>query len=70
MEKQIVRWSYLAGLVCVLVAAVWRLAGAFGLPDQFSWGGSFVGYWSFFRGAFVLLVLTVATSSYAAAMKE
>jgi hypothetical protein len=70
MEKQIARWSYLLGLVCALVAAVWRLAGAFGVPDQFRFGGGFVGYWSFFHGAFLLLLLTVATASYVAAMKE
>jgi hypothetical protein len=70
MEKQIVRWSYLLGLICVLVASVWRLAGALGVADQFHIGGSFVSYSSFYRGAFMLLLLTVATSSYSAAMKE
>lgn len=70
MEKHIVRWSYLLGLVCVFVAAVWRLAGAFGMSHQFCFGGSLVGYWSFFRAAFLFLLLTVASASYAAAMKE
>ncbi len=70
MEKQIARWSYLLGLVCALVAVLWRLAGVFGIQDQFYFGGGFVSYWAFFRGAFLLFLVTVATASYMAAMKE
>lgn len=70
MEKHIVRWSYLLGLVCALVAAVWRVASAIGMPRQFNLGGGFVGYWSFFSAAFLLLLVTVATASYMAAGKE
>lgn len=70
MEKHIVRWSYLLGLVCALVAVVWRLSGVFGIQHQFYFGGGFVGYWVFFRGAFLLLLVTVATASYMAATKE
>jgi hypothetical protein len=70
MEKQIVRWSYLLGVACVVVAVLWRLAGTFGMAGQIHLSAGEIGYGSFLKAAFLLLLLTVATSSYAAAMKE
>jgi hypothetical protein len=64
MEKQIVRWSYWLGLACAAVAIVLR-------------GLIFAGLWhpvtniqdgwhmSFFKGAVLLLLISLATSAYA-----
>jgi hypothetical protein len=66
MEKLIARWSYWLGIVCLVVAVIWRIATAFGL-----WMASNVtrenpiGYWSFFHASILLFVAAIATTSCA-----
>jgi hypothetical protein len=70
MEKQVVRWSYLLGLACTVLAFLWRLGTLAGLAPDFVIRGSHLGYLSFLKGAVLFLVLAIATSSYMSAMKE
>lgn len=66
MEKHVVRWTYLLGVACALVAVVWRALNALG------WGvpymvapGQTVYYMSFYKGAFLFLLLSIAAANYA-----
>ena len=69
MEKQIIRWTYLLGVVCVAAAVLWRAAGLAGVNDQITVGGSLVTYMSFFKGAVLLLLTSIATAQCVASQK-
>jgi hypothetical protein len=63
MEKQITQWSYWLGLVCSLLAMIWKgLEFLKVMPEGF---GS-LGYTSLYKGGLLFLVITVATAGYVA----
>lgn len=70
MEKQIIRWSYLLGVVCVLVAVLFRAMNAAGWLHDIDTRGAAIGYGSFLKGAVLFLLTCVATSSYTAAQRS
>jgi hypothetical protein len=66
MEKHVVRWTYLLGVACVVIALVWRALNVFG------WGipyimvpGQTLYYMSAYKAAFLLLLTSIATANYA-----
>ncbi len=64
MEKKILQYSYWFGLLCVVIAIVWRAANAAGF---FLWKvlpGVTVNYMSFFKGALLFLISAIATAAY------
>jgi hypothetical protein len=66
MEKHLIRWSYLLGLLCFGIALVWRALNAFnlGVPEHLAPGVS-VYYMSFYKAAFMFLMVCIAAVNYA-----
>jgi hypothetical protein len=65
MEKLLVRWSYLLGLLCFAIALVWRALIALG------WGvienvleGRTIYYSSFYKAGAMFLVISIAAVCY------
>ena len=66
MEKRIAQLSYWLGVVCLLIAVIWRILNAFGRLDFVTVApGHAVRYMSFFDGSILFFVATLATVSYA-----
>lgn len=66
MEKQVVRWTYLLGVACVVVALVWRTLNVFGLGMPYMMvPGQTVYYMSVYKAAFLLLLTSIAAANYA-----
>lgn len=64
MEKQISQYSYWLGLVCVVLCVILRVLAIFGVSLRLGIGtGLAVSYLTFFRGAEMLLLLTIATNT-------
>jgi len=65
MEKQIRTWSYWLGLVSAVIAVVLRALNAVGLllPEVVKQGQT-IWYMSFYKGALLFFVISVATASY------
>ncbi len=65
MEKQVVRWTYLLGVVCVVIALVWRILNVFrlGIPYVIV-PGQTIYYMSFYKAAFLLLLTSIAAANY------
>ena len=64
MEKQLIRWSFLLGVVCVVVAVLLRGLDALGILSALSTRGTAISYMSFVKGALLFLLTSIATSSY------
>jgi len=69
MEKIIVRWSYLAGLSCAVLALVWRAIAALGWTSYGVGPGTVFSYTTLLKGAVLLFLMCIATSTYATAQK-
>jgi hypothetical protein len=66
MEKRIAQLSYWLGVVCLLIAVVWRIVVAFGrLGSVTIVAGHTLWYISFFDGSILFFLTTVATACYA-----
>jgi hypothetical protein len=66
MEKRIAQVSYWLGVVCLLIAVIWRIVAAFGRFDSLMVvPGHNIRYMSFFDGSILFFVATLATVSYA-----
>lgn len=61
MEKHIGRYSYLLGLICVVIAIVWRglIAVGLSLPERVG----HVYYETFLKAAGLLLLLAIASAA-------
>ena len=70
MEKQVIRWSYLLGVICVVLAVLFRAANAMGWMGDIHTAGSSIGYMSFLKGAVLFLLTSIATSGYLSAQKS
>ncbi len=70
MEKQLARWSFLAGMVCLAISVIWRVAFSLRLYSYSYLPGTNVYYGTFFRGAFLLLLLSIAAAQIAALSKN
>ena len=66
MEKHIVRYSYWLGVVCLVIAFVWRALGAIGvnIPALGAPAGV-VTYMSAYKAAVLFFLLAIATSNVA-----
>ena len=62
MERHILRYSYLLGLVCAAVAMLWRLVNQFGIYAANYVPGTQVGYMTFFKAALLLLLVSIASA--------
>jgi hypothetical protein len=64
MEKHIVQWSYWLGIVSAVVALVLRASNAFGswLPAVAQ--GRTIWYMSFYKGALLFFVISIATANH------
>lgn len=65
MEKLLVRWSYLVGLLCFGVSVIWRLLLAMNVrvPDTFGPAHT-LGFSSFFKAGAMFLLICVAAVNY------
>jgi DMSO/TMAO reductase YedYZ heme-binding membrane subunit len=70
MEKKILQYSYWLGVACVVVAVVWRAAGATGYFGESLQQVLTLTYNSFLKGALVFLLTAVATGAYQAGNKQ
>ena len=66
MEKLIANGSYWLGIVCLVIAAVWRAAAAFGLwvPSS-STPAHAIGHVTFLHASLLFFVTAIATASNA-----
>ncbi len=62
MEKHLVRWSYLLGLLCFAIALVWRALNLLGWAVPKATGQ--VVPLSFYKGGLMLMLITIATANY------
>ena len=63
MEKMIALASYWLGLICVVLAVLFRLFATFGVALAYTpVTGLAISYNSFFHGAIVFLLLSAASS--------
>lgn len=67
MEKHILTWSYWLGLVCTVIALVLRIWTALGLSLK---QGQNIWNMSFYKGALLFFLITVATASYSWARSQ
>ncbi len=67
MEKNILVYSYWLGMLCALLAVVWRAASMFGFFGESLVRKYSLSYTSFFKGAVLFLLIAVATYVYQAA---
>jgi len=70
MEKKIMQYSYWLGVACVVVALVWRAANFAGYYLASVVPGVGLNYMSFFKGALLLLLVSIASGMYSSAGKE
>lgn len=65
MEKLLVRWSYLVGLLCFGVSVIWKLLLAMnvGLPDTIG-PAHMLGFSSFFKAGAMFLLICIAAVNY------
>jgi hypothetical protein len=70
LEKQISQYSYWLGLVCVVVCVILRVLAIFGMTNLAIYHGAGVSYLTFFRGATMLLLLTIATNTLSWAKRQ
>ena len=61
----LVRWSYVLGLACAMVAVVWRGLMTLGyfVPDYITLGRTIYDM-SFYKGALLFLLVSIASASY------
>jgi len=65
MEKKIGQWSYWIGVAGMGVAVIWKVLTSVGfLPKEIFGENHPITYESLMKGAFVFLLITVATKSY------
>jgi len=65
MEKQIGRWSYWLGILCLLIGVVLRIASALGfMAVPTTAPGRAISYWSFYHGSLLLFIAAVASTCY------
>jgi hypothetical protein len=71
LEKQISLLSYWLGLVCVVLSVALRALAAVGISIRTGIpGGLSFSYLTFFRGAMMLLLLTIATATLSWAKRQ
>ncbi len=65
MERLIARIGYWLGLLCMVIAVVWRGLNAFGifLPDKLTQGIT-IWYMSFVKASVLFLLLAIASANY------
>jgi hypothetical protein len=66
MEKHLIRWSYLLGLLCFGISLVWRVLNALnvGVPDAIAPGRA-IWYSSFYKAGFLFLMVCIAAVNFA-----
>ena len=70
MDKKIVQYSYWLGLLCVVVAIAWRAGTSMGYWVQANPSTTGIGYMTFFKGAVLFLLVTMAASANLAANRQ
>ncbi|HWQ03203.1 MAG TPA: hypothetical protein VNL38_01870 [Candidatus Nitrosotenuis sp.] len=61
MERHILRYSYLLGLICAAVAFLWRIVIMFGVHVGQYIPGERIGYMSFLKAAGLFLLVAIAS---------
>lgn len=65
MERLILRWSYLLGLLCAVLALIARGLNVMGMSAALvQTKGNSIGYHSFVDGALLFFVTAIATALY------
>lgn len=60
MEKHLAKWTYWLGVACAVISLIIRGLNAVGLYVDFP--GMNLGHMSFYKAAFLLLAVAIATS--------
>jgi hypothetical protein len=63
MEKLFTQVSYWPGMVCLVIAVVWRIVSVF--RGSATAGGPAIGHVAFMHGSILFLVAAIATVCYA-----
>jgi hypothetical protein len=63
MEKQLFAIAYWLGLICIVLALIFRMFAVLNitLPRMGPPGGNAISYWSFFHGAALFFLLAIAS---------
>jgi hypothetical protein len=71
MEKLLVRWSYLVGLLCFGVSVIWKflLVMNAGLPESIGPSHT-LSYFSFFKAGAMFLLISIAAVNYSWFVKQ
>ncbi len=70
MEKKILVYCYWLGMLCALLAIVWRAASMFGYFGEPLVRSLSLSYTSFFKGAVLFFLIAIATHAYQAASRQ
>jgi DMSO/TMAO reductase YedYZ heme-binding membrane subunit len=70
MEKKILNYSYWLGVVCVVIAVVWRTANFAGHYLGNVLPGVTISYMSFFKAALLFLMIAIASAGMILAKKQ
>ncbi|MCL4524357.1 MAG: hypothetical protein M1451_10700 [Acidobacteria bacterium] len=70
MEKKILQYSYWLGVLCVVVAVIWRFANAMGYGMRQIMPGQSIYYMSFLQAALLFLMVSIATGANILAGKD
>ncbi|MCL5288545.1 MAG: hypothetical protein M1453_11205 [Acidobacteria bacterium] len=70
MEKKILQYSYWLGVLCVVVAVIWRFANAMGYGMRQIMPGQSIYYMSFYKAALLFLMVSIATGANILAGKD
>lgn len=75
MEKQLVRWTFLLGMLCMVIAIVWRGlnalgAGFYGTQPVPPLLGQSIWYMSFYKAALLFFIASIAAGGYASSQRS
>ena len=64
MEKRITEWSYWLGILCVVVALIWRGLNTLGLFGADIRAAQTIWHTTVYKAAILFLVTAIATANY------
>jgi len=65
MEKLIARWCYWLGIVCLVIAVIWKAVSVFRSWLPAATSGHTLGHSAFMHASILFLVATIASACYA-----
>ena len=62
MEKRIALWSYWLGIICVIVATLWKVGNVLGLWRALPPTPADISYWSFYNASLMFFAASIASA--------